>query len=138
MLATDLEAPVVAETTVGAHLLEGLEVITQLGGQSVRVDLGGLAILPVLATVKEPLGHLTLEGVLQDGHEAVGLILGHLTGTLVHVDASLLAHQASHTAPDTSDGGQCVSDLLLTVQVRVQHTQHEGESGGGNESGLRK
>lgn len=54
MLATNAQAPVVAETTVGADLLQALEVIAELGIDAVGEDLGVLAVDDVALSVKEP------------------------------------------------------------------------------------
>ena len=55
MLTTDTETPVVTETTVSADLLQALEIITELGVDTVSKDLGVLAIDNVALTVEEPL-----------------------------------------------------------------------------------
>lgn len=54
VLTTDTEAPVVSETTVGTDLLEALEVVTELGVDTVGEDLGVLAVDNVALSVKEP------------------------------------------------------------------------------------
>jgi hypothetical protein len=55
VLATDAEAPVVAETTVSADLLQALEIITELGVDTVGEDLVVLAVDNVALPVEEPL-----------------------------------------------------------------------------------
>jgi 5-enolpyruvylshikimate-3-phosphate synthase len=54
VLTTDTEAPVVTETTVSADLLEALEVLTELGVDTVGEDLSVLAVDNVALPVKEP------------------------------------------------------------------------------------
>ena len=65
VLAPDPEAPVVTETTVGADLLEALEVLTELVVEEISQNLGCLAVLGVALPVEEPIGDLVLAGVLQ-------------------------------------------------------------------------
>jgi hypothetical protein len=86
VLATDTEAPVVAETTVRADLLEALEVVTELLVDLVGEDVRVLAVDEVALTVKEPGGDLELGGVLHDGDNALKLVRVQLAGTLVEVD----------------------------------------------------
>jgi hypothetical protein len=86
VLTADAEAPVVTETTVGADLLEALEVLAELGGDAVGEDLRVLAVDDIALTVEEPAGDLVLAGVLDDGDDALELLGGELTGTLVQVD----------------------------------------------------
>ena len=58
VLTTDTEAPVVTETTVSADLLQALEIVTELGGDTVGEDLAVLAIDDVTLPVEEPGGNL--------------------------------------------------------------------------------
>jgi hypothetical protein len=58
VLTADAEAPVVTETTVSADLLEALEVITELGVDTVGEDLSVLAVDNVALPVEEPGGDL--------------------------------------------------------------------------------
>ncbi len=125
MLTADTEAPVVTETTVGADLLQALEIITELGVDTVGEDLRVLAIDDVTLTVEEPLlpscqylvlcghhltgktyaGDLVGGGVLDDGDQALKLLRGELTGALVQVDIGLLAHKVG-----------CRVQLVLCIQ----------------------
>lgn len=54
VLSTDTEAPVVTETTVGADLLQALEIITELGVDTVGQNLVVLAVDNVTLSVEEP------------------------------------------------------------------------------------
>ena len=65
VLSSDPEAPVVTEATVGADLLETLEVLTKLVVEDVGHHLGGLAVLDVTLPVQEPVGDLVLARVLK-------------------------------------------------------------------------
>lgn len=82
MLTTDTEAPVVAETTVGADLLEALKIVTELGVNSVGEDLRVLAVDNVALSVQEPSRDLVLGRVLDDGDDTLELFGGELTGTV--------------------------------------------------------
>ena len=82
MLAAHLQAPVVTQTTVAAHALQVLKVVTQSSGQSVRVHLGSLAVLEVLATVQHPVGDLHLLGVGQACHQLLNLISRQLASAV--------------------------------------------------------
>ena len=64
VLAPDTEAPVVTQTTVGADLLQTLEILTKLVVEDVGHHLGSLAVLDVTLPVEEPIGDLVLAGVL--------------------------------------------------------------------------
>lgn len=129
MLTTDTEAPVVTETTVSADLLQALEVVTELGGDTVGEDLAVLAIDDIALPVEEPAGDLVLERVLDDGDDTLKLFGGEVTGALLEIDIGLLADQVRVSAADTSDLGQGVHDLLLAIDVRVQQTDDVLEAG---------
>jgi hypothetical protein len=152
VLSTDTEAPVVAETTVSADLLEALEVVTELGVDTVGEDLAVLAIDNVALPVEEPAGDLvcggsvwrvraearphTLQGVLDDGNETLKLLRGEVTGALGKVDIGLLADQVGVSATDTLDLGQGVHDLLLAIDVRVQQTDDVLEAVAGQQCSI--
>ena len=91
MLTTDTEAPVVTQTTVGADLLEALEILTELGVETVGDNLGVLTIGDVALSVEEPRGDLVLGRGLENGHDALELFGGELTSTVKSVlSASLV------------------------------------------------
>ena len=70
---------VVPQATVGADLLEALEVIAQLHVEGVGDNLAELAILGVLLAVEHPVGHLELPRVLHDRHQTLDLFRRELT-----------------------------------------------------------
>jgi len=117
----------VAETSVGTDLLQSLEIVTELGVDTVGEDLEVLAVDNVALSVEEPRGDLVLGGVLDDGDNALELFRGEFTSTLGEVDIGLLADQVGVAATDTLDLGQGVHDLLLAINVGVEQTQNELE-----------
>jgi hypothetical protein len=150
VLTTHAETPVVTKTTVSADLLEALEILTELGVDTVGKDLRVLAVDNVALPVEEPAGDLVLGGVLDDGDNSLELFGGEFTSTvsnvlasclcfckkppnlelcvpLVQVDIGLLADQVGVSATDTLDLGQGVHNLLLAIDVGVQKTQDELE-----------
>jgi len=107
----------VAETSVGTDLLQSLEIVTELGVDTVGEDLEVLAVDNVALSVEEPRGDLVLGGVLDDGDNALELFRGEFTSTLGEVDIGLLADQVGVAATDTLDLGQGVHDLLLAINL---------------------
>jgi hypothetical protein len=82
VLSTDTETPVVTKTTVGADLLQALEIVTELGVDIVGENLRVLAIDNIALPVEEPAGNLVLGGVLDDGDNSLELFGGEFTGTV--------------------------------------------------------
>lgn len=70
------------ETTVGADLLQALEILTELGVDTVGEDLVVLAVDNVALPVEEPGRDLVLSGVLDDGDNALKLFGGKLAGAV--------------------------------------------------------
>lgn len=70
-MTTDTETPVVADTSVSADLLEALNVVTELGLDTVGQQLRVLAVDNVLLPVEEPVGDLERGRVLQDLDQAL-------------------------------------------------------------------
>lgn len=79
VLTTDTQAPVVSETTVGADLLQPLQVVTELGVDSVGENLVVLAVDDVALSVEEPGGDLVLGRVLDDGDDTLKFFGGKFT-----------------------------------------------------------
>lgn len=71
-----------SETAVGADLLEALEILTELGVDTVGKNVRVLAIDDIALSVEEPRGDLVLGGVLDDGDDSLELLRGELTSTV--------------------------------------------------------
>lgn len=95
MLTADAETPVVAETTVGADLLEALEIVTELRVDAVGEDLRVLAVDNIALSVEEPRGNLVLGGVLDDGDDALEFFRGKLTGAMQLLARCLFSGEAT-------------------------------------------
>ena len=78
------------ETTVGADLLQALEILTGLAVQGVGNNLGVLAVGDVALSVKEPRGDLVLGRGLEDGDDTLELFGGELTSTVDRILVSLV------------------------------------------------
>lgn len=78
-----------AETAVGTrshaeserlpHLLQAVEILTEVGLEVVGHDLLELASLHVLLSVQEPLGDVVLQRVADHGDELIDLLVAQLT-----------------------------------------------------------
>lgn len=89
VLTADTETPVVTETTVGADLLQALEILTDLAVEGVGDDLGVLAIGDVALSVEEPGGDLVLGGGLEDGDDTLELFGGEFTSAVKRYQSQL-------------------------------------------------
>jgi hypothetical protein len=78
VLTTNTDAPVVAETTMGADLLEALKILTELCSKVVGEGLHVLTSLPLALPVQEPLRDLELLWTLNNRYELFNLVLGEL------------------------------------------------------------
>jgi len=127
VLATDTEAPVVTETTVGPDLLQALEIITELRVDTVGKNLRVLAVDNILLSVQEPRRDLVLSRVLHDCDDALQLLRRKFTSTLVEVDVGLLQDQVGVSSANTLDLGEGKHRLLLSINIGVEETQDELE-----------
>ncbi|EJK73956.1 hypothetical protein THAOC_04400 [Thalassiosira oceanica] len=123
VLSSDAHAPPVAKTTVGPNLLHPLDVVTELGVEVLSENLRVLAGLEVFLPIEEPERDLKLARVLDDGHELLDLVSSEFTGSLVHVDLSLLADKVGESASEALNLGQAEDDVTLTLNVSVENTQ---------------
>ena len=124
VLTTNLDTPVVAETTVSADLLQTLKILTELVIESVGQNLRVLTVTVVLLSVQEPVGDLVLARVLDNSNDLVDLLLGELTSALGQINVSLLAGQSGEAAAETLDGAEGNDNLLATINVGVKHTEN--------------
>lgn len=67
---------------MSTDLLQALQIITELGVDTVGEDLAVLAIDDIALTIEEPGWDLVLGGVLDDGDDALELFGGQLTGAV--------------------------------------------------------
>jgi hypothetical protein len=81
VLTANTKTPIVSQTTVGANLLEPLNIVTKLGVHTVGEDLVVLAVDNVPLSVEEPDGDLVLGRVLYDGDDSLKLFGGEFTST---------------------------------------------------------
>ena len=120
----DLDAPVVAKTSVGPDLLQSFEVFTKLGPHVVGAGLPGLTGLPLALPVEEPLGNVELFRVLDDGYKLLHFVVCQLARPLVRVHLCLFADQVRESLADTADGAEGDEHLEASINVCVQNTQN--------------
>ena len=82
VLTPDAQAPVVPQTTVGADLLQPLQVLAQLAVDAIGQDLRVLAVDDVALPVEEPGRDLVLGRVLDDRDDALEFFRRELTGAV--------------------------------------------------------
>lgn len=153
MLTADTHTPVVPKTTVRANLLESFQVLTKLVVQTVGEDLRVFAVHDVFLPVEEPVRNLVLTRVLDDGDNALELIVGKFSGAkrerketsetrwiegragrypnnapFIQVHVCLFADKIRVPPTDTLDGSEGVHDLPLPLDIGVEETQDVLES----------
>lgn len=124
VLTSNLKTPEVSETSVSSDLLQTFQVLTELVVKLVDEEVGVLAVDNVTLSVEEPSRDLVLFWALDNGDNSLELFDSKLTGSLVEVDVGLLADQVGVSTANTTDGGQGVHNLDLTVDVGRQKTQN--------------
>jgi hypothetical protein len=126
-LPSDLEAPVVSESSVVLDLLELLEVLSELGVDSIGDQLRVGPVLGVSLSVQEPVGDSVLGRSGEDVVDGLDLGLLDLSGSLVGVDAGSLEDHDSKSSADTLDGGQGEPDLDGSLDVGVLDSENMRE-----------
>merc|ERR1712170_65763 len=81
-------------------------------------------VLPVSLSVQEPDWDLEVLWVGHDGLDLLHFSLSKLTGSLGSVDLGLLEDQVGESSAHTSDGGDGVGHLDVTIDVGVLHSQN--------------
>jgi len=124
VLATNANAPIVAETTVAADLLQVLKVITKTNIDLLGVPLLVLAVALVAAAVKEPDGDLELLRLGDNLKDALNLLGLELTSTELHVNIGLLANKVGEATANTLNLSKSIHHIGGTSDVRVGNTKN--------------
>ena len=122
MLSSDLESPLVSETSVASDFEESLDVLSQLGLQDVRGHLKVLSLLVIPLPVEEPSGHAVALGIVDKVSNGIALGLSELSGPELGVEPEDLADEESKSPADTLNLVECEGDGSLTVDVGVENT----------------
>ena len=122
MLSSDLESPLVPETSVASDFEQPLDVLSELGFEHVRGHLQVLALLVISLPVEEPPGDAVSLWVVDEVGDGVALGLGELSGPEFGVEPEDLADEESKSPADTLNLVECEGDGSLTVDVGVENT----------------
>jgi hypothetical protein len=144
MLSAHPQAPVVSKTTMRSNFLQSFQVLAKLGVNSVRKDLGVLAIDDILLSVQEPSGDFELGRVLDNSHKSFEFIGVEITSAsrrepqstllygkgiekklpFVKINVRLFADQVGVTATNTLDFCQGEHDFTFPVDIGIQKTEN--------------
>ena len=126
-LTSDLDSPVVTETSVVTHLLHSLEIFSVPGVDNVGNALRPGAVLGAALSVQEPFGDVVFLGLGQDVRNFVSFGFSQITSAAVEVNLGDLADQVSESSTDTPDDSKSEHDFVLAVHIRVLHSQNVRE-----------
>ena len=113
-----------------AEFLHALKIFSESSVDHVGVDLGVGAILDASLSVQEPLGDTVIGGLGENIADLVDLLFGEVASTSVSVDLSNLAGEMSKSPSDTLDDTERETNLVLSVDVGVHHTEEVLELAG--------
>ena len=124
VLSTDSDLPPMTKTTMGTNLLHSLNIITKLGRDILRKDLGVLSRLPILLPIQKPQRNLELTRVLDNRDNLFNLISSQFTSALVHVNFGLFADKVGESASETINLGEAKDDIAVSFHVGIENTQN--------------
>ena len=124
MLSSDLESPLVPETSIASDFEEPLDVLSQLGFEHVRSHLQVLALLVISLSVEEPSGHAVSLGVVDKVSDGIALSLSQLSGPELGVEPENLADEESKPPTNTLDLIKCEGNGPLTIDVGIEDTMN--------------
>jgi len=124
VLASNLESPLVSETSVAPDLEESLDVFSEFGFEDVGGDLQVLSLLVVSLSVEEPSGDTVALGIGNKVSDGIALSLGELSCSELRVESEDLADEESEPSADTLDLVEREGDGSLTVDVGVENTMN--------------
>ena len=127
MLSSNLDTPVMSETSVILALSKSLNVLSVDGVQSVGDQMGISAVSWILLSVHEPFWDVVLGRSGKDVTHGGDLLLSDFSGSLVAVNLCNLHGKSGESSTNSSDLSQTEWSLLFTVDVCVLHSQNMSE-----------
>ena len=83
-----------------------------------------LSVFPISLSVQKPDWDFEVLWVGHDGLDLFHLGFGELTGSFGSVDFGLFQNQVGESSAHTSDGGERVGDLDVTIDVSILDSQN--------------
>ena len=123
MLTLDLEAEVVAETSVLADLLHALQVFSESGVDHVGDQLAPGAVSDASLSVQKPLWNAVFDGLGEDVTNSVHFVFSQLTGSAAGVNLSDFAAEDAEATADTLNSTEGECGLMLSIHVCVLHSE---------------
>ena len=123
VLTLDLEAEVVAETSVLADLLHALQVFSESGVDHVGDQLAPGAVSDASLSVQEPLGNAVFDWLCEDVTNSVHFVFSKLASSTTWVNLSNFAAEDTETATNTLDSTEGEGGLMLSIHVCVLHSE---------------
>ena len=124
MLALDLEAEVVAETSVLADLLHALEIFSESGVNHVGDQLAPGAVSDASLSVQKPLWNAVFDGLGEDVTNSVHFVFSQLTGSAAGVNLGNFAAEDAEATAHTLNSTEGERGLLLSIHVCVLHSEN--------------
>ena len=124
VLSSDLESPLVPETSVASDFEESLDVLSQLGLQDVGGHLKVLSLLVIPLPVEEPSGHAVSFGVVDEIGDGVALSLSEFSGSKFGVESEDLADEETESPANSLNLVERKRYSPFTVDVGVEDTMN--------------
>lgn len=122
MLTSDLESPLVPETSVGFHLEESLDIFSEFGFEDVGGHLEIFAFLVISLPVEEPTGDAVSFGFSDDLGDSIGLFFLKFSSSKFGVNSEDFADVEAESSADSLDFIKGVGDGPLSIDVSVEDT----------------
>lgn len=122
MLSSDLESPLVPETSVASDFEESLDVLSEFGLQHVGSHLQILALLVIPLPVEEPSWHAVTLRIIDKISNGIALGLSEFSGSKFGVESEDLADEESEPPSNSLNLVECEGDSSLTIDVGVENT----------------
>ena len=124
MLSSNLESPLVSETSVTSDFEESFDVFSQLGFKNVGCNLKVLSFFVVSLSVEEPSGYSVSFRFVDEFGDGVGLSFVEFSGSEFRVDSENFADEEAKSSSDTFDFIESEGDSSLSIDVGVENTMN--------------
>ena len=126
-MSSNLDTPVVSETSMVLGLSHSLKILSHHGIQVVGNELGVTSILWVLLSVEEPLWNVVIGWSSDDITDGLDFFFVQFSRSLIAVNLSDFKSKDGESSTETSNLSKTEWSLLFTVDVCVLHSENVHE-----------
>ena len=128
-MSSNLDSPVMSESSMVLDFLQFLEIFSELGIDLIGDQLVPGTFLRVVLSVQEPLWDVVLGRSGEDIVDFLDFFFSDFSSSLVEVNSCFLQEDVGESSADSLDGGEGEHNLDCSLNISVLDSQNMSEVG---------